>query len=325
VALVLAACTTADPSPPAADAGAVNEASTDGAREPEGLDAHVDAEPADVAPGDAAEAGPDASDASEQDARSDDGGAEAGDSGLADGGDDGGDGGDGGLAGALLLPGENDVPYEMRAVCVVKPVNRVGAADSCCRESTYTAETRCDTMVHERLDGAGSLVLVIDPMQACTTTLTSTACSRTGTLPRCDSNGLTCPFTPAAPGGPAALAATYARRTLGTGANVTLADHYWSGCSSAGMVPITSPSCSTRSGDVVTTPTMRMATIAKTGVGELTLVSSWATNPPFRACSTPSASSAKTLGSTSFVTNASAMGGTFSLTGYTCTYVLTKK
>ena len=307
VGVVVAACTTADPNAPV-DAG--QDADHDAQALDSGSDASDSASPADAtrdAPADAADSSVlDASDAGEP--------------------ADASDAGDAGTPDALLLPSENDVPYRMRAVCTIKPVNRVGTAQSCCRQSSYTTETLCDTEVHERRDVAGNLVLVVDPMQGCATVISGDSCTRTGMLSRCDSAGLTCPFTLLTPGSPTVLAATYTRRTVGVGATVTLADHYWTGCSTAGMVPITNPSCSTSPGTVVQASTTRMTTVAKSAAGELTLRSTWTSNPQPGTCTSPSFPPARpTLDSASFVSGANGMGGSFSIAGYTCSYVLTKK
>ena len=330
VGVVVAACTTADPNAPV-DAG--QDADHDAQALDSGSDASDSASPADAtrdAPADAADSSVlDASDAGEPADASDAGepvdASDAGDAGERDA-SDAGDAGDAGTPDALLLPSENDVPYRMRAVCTIKPVNRVGTAQSCCRQSSYTTETLCDTEVHERRDVAGNLVLVVDPMQGCATVISGDSCTRTGTLSRCDSAGLTCPFTLLTPGSPTVLAATYTRRTVGVGATVTLADHYWTGCSTAGMVPITNPSCSTSPGTVVQASTTRMTTVAKSAAGELTLRSTWTSNPQPGTCTSPSFPPARpTLDSASFVSGASGMGGSFSIAGYTCSYVLTKK
>lgn len=224
---------------------------------------------------------------------------------------------------ALLAPGENDAPYEMRAVCTVAPTSRVGTASSCCRAASYTTETVCDTALHEERDASGALTLRIDPMTACTQTSTAGTCTRSGTLARCDAAGLTCPTSGSTAGAPSLVVGTYARRMMAIGGAPTPKDQYWLGCSTAPMITQTAPSCTP---PPAPQSTQRTATVVRTAPGTFAVRRSWATIAPPGFCATPSLlPAADTMGSSTFVDGNAPMGGTFATTGHTCTYTLTKK
>ena len=224
---------------------------------------------------------------------------------------------------ALLAPGENDAPYEMRAVCTVAPTSRVGTASSCCRAASYTTETVCETALHEERDASGALTLRIDPMTACTQTSTAGTCTRSGTLARCDSAGLTCPTSGSTAGAPSLVVGTYARRMTAVGGAPTPKDQYWLGCSTAAMITQTAPSCTQ---PPAPQSTQRTATVVRTGPGTFAVRRSWATTAPPGFCATPSfPPAADTMGSSTFVDGTAPAGGTFATTGHTCTYTLTKK
>ncbi len=331
--LGLVACSTAsDPSPDAGDAGASSEedasprdASSDGT-----TDAPLPFEASADAPFEASLDASDASgDASDGDA-SDGDASDAGDADVADATDSGdagstSDAGDAGLLPSpLFAPGESGVAYQMRATCTVVASGRVGAADSCCRQATFTETTTCDTVLREEPDGAGGLVVVVEPMQNCVATPSADTCTQSGTIPRCNSSGLACPFTTATYGAPSLVAGTYVRRTLATPPTPTFADHYWSRCATAGMVPFTTATCSPANAVQVTT--QRMAVFTKTGPGAFRIVRSWAQNAPIGACSVPSwLPGVQSLGSSTFVDGMSAQGGTFGIGAHSCSYELSKK
>lgn len=224
----------------------------------------------------------------------------------------------------LFMPGESGALYEMSAVCAIEHTNRVGAADNCCRDSTFTATTTCETMLREEPDGAGSLRVVVEPMQGCATLLTGEKCTRTGTVPRCDSNGLVCPANrTTGMGEPERLAGTYERRLMRMGTTTVPVAHYWiPGCPSgptglsAGGLP-----CTPR-GDGYSRTGKILTTIARTGAGVFTVLRSWGYDES--SCPGPYFDAPVSLGNTLFA-NGQGMGGTFSLDKYSCTYTLTKK
>jgi hypothetical protein len=236
----------------------------------------------------------------------------------------------GSLPPPLFMPGESGALYEMRAVCAIQHINRAGTADNCCRASAFTATTTCDTMLREEPDGAGSLRVVVEPMQACATLLTGENCTRTGNLPRCDSNGLVCPANgTTGMGGPELVAGTYARRFRRVGAptETTPVDHYWlSGCPSGptGTTGLPASACTPPGVSGSYGPTRPiLTTLQRTGVGVFTARRSWSdiTAP---SCLGPSVDAPVTLANTLFA-NGQGTGGTFRLDKYTCTYTLTKK
>lgn len=313
----LFACSTAgDPLPDAAapEDASPGDATTDGTSDsPVPFEASTDA-PLEASPDGAADAS-DSGDAND---------AYDGDAGSTSDSGDASDSGDSGSPPPLFAPGESGSTYELRATCTVVASARVGAADSCCRQSTFTETTTCDTVLREEPDGAGSLVVVVEPMQNCVAASSADTCTRSGTLARCDSSGLTCPFTTATYGAPSLVAGTYVRRTLATPPTPTFADHYWSRCATVGMVPFTSGTCSPT--NVVQVTTQRMAVFTRTGPGKFRVVRSWAQSAPLGACSVPSGlPAAQSLASNTFVDGMSAQGGSFGIGAHQCTYELTKK
>lgn len=327
--LGLVACSTAsDPSPDAGHDGASSgedaspmDATADGT-----TDAPLPLEASTDAPLEASDA---SEDADARDGEASDSGdadvADATDSGDAGSTSDAADAGDAGLPPSpLFAPGESGVAYQMRATCTVVASGRVGTADSCCRQSTFTETTTCDTVLREEPDGAGGLVVVVEPMQNCVATPSADTCTQSGTIPRCNSSGLACPFTTATYGAPSLVAGTYVRRTLATPPTPTFADHYWSRCATVGMVPFTTATCSPANAVQVTT--QRMAVFTRTGPGTFRIARSWAQNAPLGACSVPSwLPGAQSLGSSTFVDGMSAQGGTFGIGAHACSYELTKK
>lgn len=222
----------------------------------------------------------------------------------------------------LFLAGESGATYTVTAVCSITAVNREGTAQSCCRSSTYTATTTCDSVVREEPDGAGSLRVVVGAMQGCTTTVADDTCTRSGLIARCDSIGLTCPFR-RDKGGPAILEGTYARRMApGSGGTQVPRDHYWiPGCPSGPVGTTPTPTCAPpgsymQAGSILTT-------FARSGVGQFTVRRSWAQTPPL-SCRTPSIGAELAFMNTRF-SEAQGSGGTFNAVGYGCTYTLTKK
>lgn len=222
----------------------------------------------------------------------------------------------------LFLAGESGATYTVTAVCSITAVNRTGTAGSCCRSTTYTATTTCDSVVREEPDGAGSLRVVVGAMQACTTTVAGDTCTRSGEIARCDATGLTCPFR-RDKGDPSLLVGTYARRTrFKPGGAPDFLDHYWIANCPVGPVGATpNPTCTppatyAASGSIMTT-------FARSGAGEFTARRTWGTSVPTE-CRTPSPTGALTLPNARF-SEAQGAGGTFNAVGYGCTYTLTKK
>ncbi len=338
---VVAACsgtTPIDPVDAGSDAEAtpdtsVPEASSDSARSDAQQDAEGDAsEPADatadaVDPGDAmadaSDPGDAMVDAGDPDATAD---ASEGDA-MADASDAMADAGT--LPPPLFTPGESGALYEMTAVCAIQHINRAGTADNCCRASAFTATTTCETMLREEPDGTGSLRVVVEPMQACATLLAGENCTRTGNLPRCDSNGLVCPANgTAGMGGPELVAGTYARRLLRVGAPTATApvDHYWlSGCPSGptGTTGLPAVACSPPGTSPYGPTRPILTTLARTGAGAFSVRRSWVDMAP-RSCTVPDFDAPVTLANTLFA-NGQGTGGTFRLDKYSCTYTLTKK
>ena len=233
----------------------------------------------------------------------------------------------GGGAPRLFAAGENNVAYDMHVDCTVTPATRVGTASSCCRQSSYTTATVCETVLTEEPDGLGNLVVRVGPMQGCVTTTSANACTRSGTLARCDMAGLLCPYTGNVVLGPPSLVeGTYARRLVGTAASSTAKNEYWLGCSTTTMVPLTAPSCATNPVAVQTTSVLQTTTFAKAGPGVFAIRRSWLQSPPTGFCSTPSSPPANAaIGNTTFVSGGASMGGSFSIAAYGCTYTLAKK
>ncbi len=226
----------------------------------------------------------------------------------------------------LFAAGENNVAYEMHADCTVTPATRVGTSSSCCRQSSYTTATVCETLLTEEPDGLGNLRVRVGPMQGCVTTTSANACMRSGTAGRCDMAGLTCPYAGNVLGPPSLVEGTYARRLVGTAASSTAKDEYWLGCSTTSMVPLTAPSCATTPVAVQTASVLQTTTFAKTGPGAFAIRRSWSQSPPTGFCSTPSSPPASALiGNTTFVSGGASMGGSFSIAAFGCTYTLAKK
>jgi hypothetical protein len=331
------ACSTVDPVDPPAEAGADADTPDTSTPEPP-RDARPDtAEPTTDASRDALADGTTDTDASDgatdaaMDA-ADDASADAADDASADAADDasadaatdaGADASDAGSAPApLFLAGESGATYTVTAVCSITAVNRTGTAQSCCRSSTYTATTTCESVVREEPDGAGSLRVVVDAMQGCTTTVAGDTCTRSGEIARCDATGLTCPFR-RDKGDPSLLVGTYARRTrFKPGGTPDFLDHYWIANCPIGPVGATpNPTCTppatyAASGSIMTT-------FARSGAGEFTARRTWGMSVPTE-CRTPSPTGALTLPNTRF-SEAQGAGGTFNAVGYGCTYTLTKK
>jgi hypothetical protein len=322
------ACSTAsDPSPDASEQDASpGDASEDGTADTSPpLEASADA-PLEASL-DASDASDDASDGEVSDSGDADV-ADATDSGDGGSPSDASDAGDAGDAGSppspLFAPGESGVAYQMRATCTVVASGRVGTADSCCRQSTFTETTTCDTVLREEPDGAGGLVVVVEPMQNCLAVPSADTCTQSGTVARCNSSGLACPFTTATYGAPSIVAGTYVRRTLATSPSPTFADHYWSRCSTVGMIPTTTATCNPASAVQVTT--QRMAVFTKTGPGAFRIARSWSQSVSPGACSVPSGlPGVQSLGSSTFVDGMSAQGGTFGIGAHQCSYELVKK
>jgi hypothetical protein len=312
------ACSTVDPVDPPAEAGvdadSPDSATIDGAKPDPPKDATPDTADA-LADTDASDAATDAAVDAETDA-SVDASADTG----ADAATDAGDAGAGQTP--IFVAGESGATYTVTAVCSITAVNRTGTAQSCCRSSTYTATTTCDSVVREEPDGAGGLRVVVGAMQGCTTTVAGDTCTRSGEIARCDATGLTCPFR-RDKGDPSLLVGTYARRMApGPGGTQIPRDHYWiPGCPSGPVGTTPTPTCTPpatymQSGSILTT-------FSRSGVGEFSVRRSWALTPPL-SCRTPSPSGELALTNTRF-SEAQGAGGTFNAVGYGCTYTLTKK
>lgn len=314
------ACSTVDPVDPPAEAGvdadSPDSATIDGAKPDPPKDATPDTADAntDTSVNDGATDADTSSDA-ETDTGATDASTDASDA-MADSGDAG--------AGPtpLFLAGESGATYTVTAVCSITAVNRTGTGGSCCRSTTYTATTTCDSVVREESDGAGGLQVVVGAMQACTTSVAGDTCTRSGEIARCDATGLTCPFR-RDKGDPSLLVGTYARRTrFKPGGTPDFLDHYWIANCPAGPVGATpNPTCTppatyAASGSIMTT-------FARSGAGEFTARRTWGMSVPTE-CRTPSPTGALTLPNTRF-SEAQGAGGTFNAVGYGCTYTLTKK
>ncbi|MFO0642364.1 MAG: hypothetical protein U0183_24260 [Polyangiaceae bacterium] len=315
------ACSTVDPVDPPAEAGLDADSPDTSVPEPP-KDARPDtSEPTTDASQDALADGTIDTDASDG---ATDAAVDATDDASADAATDAGaDASDAGSAPApLFLAGESGATYTVTAVCAITAVNRTGTAQSCCRSSTYTATTTCESVVREEPDGAGSLRVVVGAMQGCTTTVAGDTCTRSGEIARCDATGLTCPFR-RDKGDPSLLVGTYARRTrFKPGGTPDFLDHYWIANCPIGPVGATpNPTCTppatyAASGSIMTT-------FARSGAGEFTARRTWGMSVPTE-CRTPSPTGALTLPNTRF-SEAQGAGGTFNAVGYGCTYTLTKK
>lgn len=233
----------------------------------------------------------------------------------------------GALPPPLFMPGESGALYEMRAVCAIEHNARVGTAGSCCRASAFSATTTCETMLREEPDGAGSLRVVVEPMQGCSTVLTGENCTRSGTLSRCDSNGLVCPANSTAQmGGPELVAGTYARRLMRLATSTVPVNHYWIPNCPVGPTGLSVPAspCSPPGVDINTSPMGPvLTTLERTGAGVFTARRSWS---EFReaSCSAPYFDAPVSLANARFI-KGQAQGGTFNFDKYLCTYTLTKK
>lgn len=333
------ACT--DPGPTPDDAGLDAGAPTDAATPDTGaFDATIpDATTPDATVSDATvpdSATPDAAtpDATTLDATTPDGAVDAGSDASAT---DAGDAGDASIdAGALpppvFAPGESGAAYTMVATCAITAVNRVGTAGSCCRASTYTLTTTCDTSLREEPDGAGSLRVVVDPMAACTTELSGENCTRSGELARCDASNLLCPYHSFTGGAPSLVAGTYARRMKGTlpmpgGLPYTPVDSYWiEGCPSGptGRGDLPANVCEPPGLTPIDQNHRILTTLARTGPGAFSIRRSWPYPGSEASCDGPTLSTPLVLAKESFASG-SAAGGTFYLDKYMCAYSLTKK
>lgn len=230
---------------------------------------------------------------------------------------------------ALFMPGESGALYEMRAVCSIQTVDSVGTVNNCCAVQSATVTTTCETMVREESDGAGSLRVVVDPLQGCMVVSNLSGCTKTAANPNyCGSlPGMGCAVLAPYLGSPDSLKGVYARRWVRVGAATVPASHYWiPGCPRS---PVgASPSCtrgpgggSNQGGDILTT-------LERTGNGELTVRRTWDSSPSGigpQSCRGPDAQAPLALRSSTFSRDAVSGGGTFSTQKYSCTYTLTKK
>ena len=317
--------------------GAVDAAPPDGAMVDAALpDATLsDATLPDATLCDAAQDGAsDAGDASSADASSSD----AGDASSADAGDaSSGDAGDassadaGSLPTPFFAPGESGAAYTMTATCAITAVNRVGTVGSCCRTSTYTLTTTCDTSLREEPDGAGSLRAIVDPMTGCATALSGEGCTRSGELPRCDGSNLLCPYHTPSGGDPSLVVGTYARALTGPWEGpFTPVDHYWiPGCPSGptGRGDLPANVCTPPGLPGVDANGRILTTLARTGPGAFSIRRSWSwpgTDPACGPPQPPMLLAPLALARETFASG-SGNGGTFYMTKYTCTYTLAKK
>lgn len=321
-ALIGSACGAEDPVVPPNEAGALPDATTDDGSAPRN-DAAADSRPSpddgSVVPEDAA------LDADSQDAALD---ADSQDA-SGDAGTDAGDAGDAGPPPPpLFAPGESGAAYTITSVCRIATTRRVGAVDMCCIWNDFTTTTTCDTVMREEPDGAGSLRVVIDPLQSCTRTPSAELCNRSGNLPRCDSNNMVCPTRPLAVGERFG-AGTYARRmriALPGGERVPV-DHYWvPGCpvGPAGYTYRAQSRCSPSGDASYTSSRAILTTLARTGPGAFVLRRTW-DQSTHRSCTDERYPVIPLALPSSFVTSGAGAGGTFSYDRYDCTYTLTKK
>ncbi|MBK8214174.1 MAG: hypothetical protein IPK71_10550 [Myxococcales bacterium] len=225
----------------------------------------------------------------------------------------------------IFLPSENHAAYELRAACTVYTSNRVGSVDMCCRTGSYSIETTCTTALHEERDAAGNLIVRIDPMGACVSTSADLTCNRSGNLPRCDSNSMTCPVQHAAQhgvmqGGPSLLEGTYARTVFSGGEGG--GDEYRGACGSAPQAGSLAMTCTPPPSPQ---PYPVMATFTKSGPGRFAVRRAWGGSMPASQLCVPPMRFSTPLPNTRFVQSAGLAGGTFSLIGYDCTYELTLK
>ncbi len=232
-------------------------------------------------------------------------------------------------SGLMLLPAENDALYDVRAVCTLRPVSRVGTADACCREAVYTTDTTCTTTLHEEIDAAGKFALRIDPMSGCAPTNTPTSCNRTGTLARCDSAGLTCPLASYQTlGNPLVLQGDYVRSIVQNAAVPTMLEEYRGWCGTSPMIGVAGPfTCSLSPALVVNRATWHVTTFSRKAPGTFTARREVGTvNPGATFCSdvvvapTPRFPVAQLAG---FTSGGPATGGSFNITNYDCTYEFT--
>ena len=315
------ACGADDPIFPSHDAGELPDATTDGG----GPIPHDAAEDSLPPPGDSGPAPEDAApDADSQDAAPD---ADSQDA-STDAGDAGTDAGDAGPPPPpLFAPGESGAAYTITSVCRIATTRRVGSSDMCCIWNDFTTTTTCDTVMREEPDGAGSLRVVIDPLQNCARTPSAEVCNRSGNLPRCDSNNMVCPTRPSA-AGERFGAGTYARRmriALPGGERVPV-DHYWvPGCpvGPAGYEYQAQSRCSP-SGGTYSSSRAILTTLVRTGPGAFVLRRTW-DQSTHRSCTDERYPVIPLALPNSFVTSGAGAGGTFSYDRYACTYTLTKK
>ena len=197
----------------------------------------------------------------------------------------------------------------------------------CCIWNDFTTTTTCDTIMREEPDGAGSLKVVIDPLQSCARTPSAELCNRSGNLPRCDSNNMVCPIRPFA-AGERFGAGTYARRMriASPGGERVPVDHYWvPGCpvGPAGYTYQAQSRCSP-SGGAYSSSRDILTTLARTGPGAFVLRRTW-DQSIHRSCTDERYPVIPLALPNSFVTSGSGAGGTFRYDRYDCTYTLTKK
>ena len=334
-ALIGSACGAEDLVVPPNDAGALPDATTDDGGAPlndAASDSHPSPDDGSVVPEDAAldaDSQDAAPDADSQDAAPD---ADSQDAALdADSQDASADAGDAGDAGPppppLFAPGESGAAYTITSVCRIATTRRVGAVDMCCIWNDFTTTTTCDTIMREEPDGAGSLKVVIDPLQSCARTPSAELCNRSGNLPRCDSNNMVCPIRPFA-AGERFGAGTYARRMriASPGGERVPVDHYWvPGCpvGPAGYTYQAQSRCSP-SGGAYSSSRDILTTLARTGPGAFVLRRTW-DQSIHRSCTDERYPVIPLALPNSFVTSGSGAGGTFRYDRYDCTYTLTKK
>ncbi|HRG98101.1 MAG TPA: hypothetical protein PLR99_17740 [Polyangiaceae bacterium] len=236
---------------------------------------------------------------------------------------------DSGLSMARLLTAcENDGTYDVVATCTMTPINQLGPAGGCCREAAYTTTTTCTTALHEVPDGAGNLVLRIDPMAGCATTSTPTACSQVGDAAACDGAALTCPLAAyPQPGAPSLLEGTYGRVvwTDRFMTRRTVRAEYRAHCAEPFLVPQTTvPSCST------VPPTRTLVTTAtkftKVSAGTFRVRRGWASrSSTLNLCAMPIIDVVDNAAVTNdrFTEGNPPAAGAFATTSYLCTYTFT--
>lgn len=236
---------------------------------------------------------------------------------------------DSGLGMSRLLIGcENDGIYDVVATCTMTPINQLGPAGGCCREAAYTTTTTCTTSLHEVPDGAGNLVLRIDPMAGCATTSTPTACSQVGNAAACDGAALTCPLAAyPEPGAPSLLEGTYGRVVLTDRfmTRRTVQAEYRAHCAEPFLVPQTTvPSCST------VPPTRTLVSTAtkftKVSAGTFRVRRGWASrSSALDLCAMPIIDVVDNAAviNDRFTEGNPPAAGAFATTSYACTYTFT--